>query len=61
MSTMSFGYHYNRGQNVGYNISYGGIRLSFVSAKDKARIIREIIENSGCKRSEISVERDTAD
>jgi len=56
MATMSFGYHYDRGVRVGYDISFGRVRLSFVSSKDKGRIIREIKE-SGWKRNEIGVER----
>ena len=56
MATMSFGYHYDRGVRVGYDITFGRVRLSYVSAKDKGRIIREIKE-SGWARHEIIVER----
>ncbi len=56
MSTMSFGFKYDRGAKVGYNISFGSVLLSFVSSKDKSRIIKEIKE-SGYKRSEITIER----
>lgn len=54
MSTMSFGFHYNRGKKVGYDISFGSVLLSFVSSKDKSRIIKEIKE-AGYKASEITV------
>lgn len=56
MSTMSFGFTYNRGKKVGYDISFGSITLSFVSAKDKPRIIKEIKEQ-GYKTSEITIKR----
>lgn len=58
--TMSWGYHYNEGKRVGYNISFSNSRgtfvLSNVASTDKCRIIREIKE-SGYKRNEISVDR----
>jgi hypothetical protein len=38
MGTTSFGYHYDIGKRVGYNISFGRVRLSNVSSKDKNRI-----------------------
>ncbi|KAB7889574.1 hypothetical protein [Poseidonibacter ostreae] len=56
MSTMSYGFHYDRGQKVGYDISFGSVRLSFVSSKDKARIIKEI-KSSGYSKDEITIER----
>ncbi len=56
MATMSFGYHYDRGVRVGYDISFGRVRLSFVSSKDKGRIIREI-KQSGYTTDEIDIER----
>lgn len=55
MSTMSFGFHYNRGKKVGYDIKFGSVLLSsFVSSKDKSRIIKEIKE-AGYKASEITI------
>jgi hypothetical protein len=57
MGTMSYGYHYDMGVRVGYNISFGSVRLSNVSSKDKSRIIREIKE-AGWKKSDIAVERE---
>ena len=42
MATMMYGYSYDRGTRVGYNISFGGFILHEVSSKDKARIISEI-------------------
>jgi hypothetical protein len=56
MGTFIYGYHYDRGVRIGYNISFGSIILFEVSAKDKSRIIREAKE-AGHKRAEISVER----
>jgi len=63
MSTMSFGYEYNQGIRVGYDISvdnvtsFGGLHLSNVSSKDKGRIIREILERTGKKREDVCVTR----
>lgn len=54
--TMMWGYHYNEGKRVGYNITFNGFRLSNVASTDKARIIREI-KQSGYNRNEIDVER----
>ncbi|BFU77281.1 hypothetical protein ALC152_04960 [Arcobacter sp. 15-2] len=54
--TYMWGFSYDRGKRVGYDISFGDFTISFVSSKDKARIIREIKER-GYKRSEITVER----
>jgi len=59
MGTMTFGYYYDRGVKVGYNISYGGVYLSFVSSKDKSRIVRELAKDNGCKKSEIKIEKDS--
>jgi len=56
MGTMSFGYHYDRGVRVGYNISFGKILLSNVSSKDKSRIVKEIKE-SGYLREDIEITR----
>jgi len=56
MGTMSFGYHYNRGKKVGYNISFGNIFLPHVSYKDKNRIIKEIQKN-GYSRKNIEIIR----
>jgi hypothetical protein len=56
MGTMSFGYHYDLGIRVGYDISFNGVILHNVSSKDKGRIIKEIKE-SGHLRKDISVER----
>jgi len=56
MSTYMFGYTYDRGVRVGYNISFGNCMLSFVSSKDKARIIREI-KQMGYTKDEIEIER----
>lgn len=63
MGTMSFGYYFDQGVKVGYDISvkninpFGGLRLSNVSRKDKERIIKEIMANTGRSREEITVER----
>lgn len=56
MATMMYGYSYDRGVKVGYNISFGGIILHEVSSKDKARIVREI-KQAGYMRDEISIKR----
>jgi hypothetical protein len=56
MATMVFGFEYNRGKKVGYDISFGSFYLSFVSSKDKSRIIKEIKER-GYKASEITIKR----
>lgn len=56
MGTMAFGFEYNRGKKVGFDISFGSVVLSFVSSKDKARIIKEIKEK-GYKTSEITIKR----
>ena len=64
MGTYNMGYYYDRGIRVGYDISakaptaYMAIHLSFVSSKDKARIIREVMEATGVSRDEVTVERD---
>jgi hypothetical protein len=54
MATMSFGYHYDIGVRVGYDISFRGVILHNVSSKDKSRIIKEIKE-SGNLRKDIEV------
>lgn len=56
MSTMMYGFHYDRGKKVGYDISFGDFKLSFVSSKDKSRIIKEIKEQCYSK-DEITIER----
>jgi len=56
MSTMYFGYHYNRGVRVGYDISFPKGMISFVSSKDKSRIISEL-KQAGWSKDEIEVER----
>jgi len=56
MGTMSYGYHYDRGVRVGYNISFGNIFLPFVSSKDKNRIIKEI-QKSGYSKNDIEITR----
>lgn len=56
MSTMSFGFTYNRGKKSGYDISFGNTLLSFVAAKDKQRIVREIKKN-GYTEDEIKIEK----
>lgn len=46
MGTMSFGYHYDEGKTVGYNISVKDwITLWNVAYKDKARIIAQLEAN----------------
>lgn len=55
--TMMWGYHYNRGKRVGYNITFGNFTLHEVSSADKARIIREI-KQSGYTNDQITVERE---
>lgn len=56
MGTFAYGFNYDRGKRVGYDISFGSIILFFVSSKDKNRIIREI-KKSGYKEEEIKIER----
>lgn len=58
MATMMFGYHYDRGVRVGYDISFPNGRLSFVSSKDKSRIVAEL-KQAGWSKDEIEVERVT--
>ena len=63
MATMSFGYHFDQGVRVGFDISvknvsdFGGLYLSNVSSKDKGRIVREIIHRTGVKKQEIIIQR----
>lgn len=63
MATMSFGYYFDQGVRVGYDISvdkvgpFGGLYLSNVSSKDKNRIISEVAKNTGKKRNDIIVFR----
>jgi hypothetical protein len=58
--TMSWGYHYNEGKRVGYNISFsnnnGTFVLHNVAASDKSRIIKEV-KQAGYTADEIDVER----
>lgn len=58
--TYGWGYYFNQGKRVGYDItfsnSHGTFVLYNVSSKDKARVIREIIKD-GYTRDEITVER----
>ena len=56
MATMSFGYTYDRGVRVGYDISVPGIILHQVSSKDKNRIIKEL-KDAGNKETDILIER----
>jgi hypothetical protein len=56
MGTMSWGYHYNQGVRVGYDIRFGRFTLWNVSSKDKSRIIKEI-KQSGYSKDEITIER----
>jgi hypothetical protein len=56
MGTMSFGYHYDLGVRVGYDISFNRVILHNVSSTDKGRIIKEIKE-SGVLRKDITIER----
>ncbi len=58
MGTMAWGYHYDEGKKVGYNISFGNIILWNVSSKDKSRIIREIKRDTGLSEDEIEIKRD---
>ncbi len=55
MATMMYGFTYDRGVRVGYNIEFGSIILFEVSSKDKNRIVFEI-KKSGYSKNEISVE-----
>jgi hypothetical protein len=62
-STYSMGFHFQQGVKVGHDISYpnnvgGQITLSFVSAKDKKRIIEEIAA-CGVERDKITSVRVT--
>lgn len=58
--TYSWGYEYNIGKRVGYNISFsnknGTFTLCNVSSKDKSRIIKEI-KQDGYSKEEITIER----
>lgn len=54
--TMMFGYRYNVGKRIGYNISFNNFILYNVSASDKARIIAEI-KRAGYSKNEIFVEK----
>lgn len=58
--TYAWGFYFNEGKRVGYNISFtnknGTFILWNVSSKDKSRIIKEIKED-GYKKEEITVER----
>lgn len=56
MGTMMYGYCYDRGIRVGYNISFGDFVLYEVSSKDKSRIVSEI-KKAGYSKNEISIER----
>ena len=56
MATMMYGFTYNRGSRVGYNIEFGKIILFEVSSKDKNRIVSEI-QKSGYSKEDISIER----
>ncbi len=56
MATMMYGYTYNRGVRVGYNIQFGNIILFEVSSKDKNRIVSEV-KKSGYSKDEIDMER----
>ena len=56
MATMSFGFHYDMGKRVGYDISFGRVYLSNVSLKDKARIVREA-KQAGHISKNIKIER----
>ena len=56
MATMMYGYTYNRGVRVGYNIQFGNIILFEVSSKDKNRIVSEV-KKSGYSKDEIDIER----
>lgn len=53
---MMYGYTYNRGVRVGYNIQFGNIILFEVSSKDKNRIVSEV-KKSGYSKDEIDMER----
>lgn len=57
MATMTMGFTYDRGKKVGYDIVFGkhGF-LSFVSSKDKSRIIKEI-KQQGYTKNQILVHR----
>ena len=64
MGTYNMGYYSDGGDRVSYDHSakahtdYMAIHLSFVSSKDKARIIREVMEATGVSRDEVTVLRD---
>ena len=53
---MMFGYSYDRGVKVSYNISFGDYVLHEVSSKDKSRIVAEI-KKAGYSKDEILIER----
>ncbi len=58
--TYAWGFYFNEGKRVRYDITFsnrnGTFVLRNVSSRDKARIVREIIKD-GYKREEITVER----
>lgn len=62
--TYAWGFYFNEGKRVGYDISFSNKNGTFVlynvSSKDKARVIREIIKD-GYKRDEIKIERREVD
>lgn len=56
MGTMLFGYHYEEGKNVGYNVYVKGFVFTNVSYKTKGGLIRQLM-NDGYVRSDIKTER----
>jgi len=61
MVTYNFGFYYNEGRKVGYDISFpneigGKTLLSNVSYKDKDRIVKDLI-NMGYTEDDIEVQR----
>jgi len=54
--TMMYGYHYNEGKRVGYNITFNGFILHNVASSDKSRIVSEI-KQSGYSKDEIEIDR----
>lgn len=61
MGTMMMGFHYDQGKRIGYTISFpnnlgGKTQLTNVSSKDRARVIREILD-LGIGKNEIEILR----
>lgn len=54
--TYAWGYYFNQGKKVGYNIYFGDFIIWNVSSKDYKRVVREI-KKDGYSEDEIKVEK----